>query len=298
MQKDDDEGSSSYVRSDLSKRDTSPFHTLAQYINMHTPALGKPASYGEHILFARMELIQSLGPFSGERLLDVGCGNGAQTVRFLPFFKKVIGIDVVPEHIDAFQRILNEQSTNHGQALLYDGHRIPFPDASFDVVVSIETLEHVQDEQRILGEIRRVLKPEGTLIVSVPNKWWPFETHGATLPILPWHRVPFFSWLPRRLHTRFARARIYTKLQAMRMLERADFSVDAVRYLTAPLDRIPWRSARILLRRTLFSRVSTRIPFLAPSLFLRATPLVHQSSDQSAAVRNTTILLDKQRMAD
>ena len=51
------------------------------------------------------------------------------------------------------------------------------PDAHFDVVSTIEVLEHVRDVDMAMSEIVRVLKPGGALLVSVPNRYFPFETH-------------------------------------------------------------------------------------------------------------------------
>ena len=234
------------------------------------PALGKPASYGDFVLGRRLQLIDEMGPFHGGRLLDVGCGNGAQTVRLLDRFAEVVGLDVVPAHLTEFETYLVRQGVAHCRTVLYDGGTMPFDDASFDAVLSIETLEHVASEAGTLAEIRRVLRRGGTLVVSVPHKWWIFETHGANLPLLPWNRVPFFSWLPRPLHSRWARARIYTRGQAVSLLRGAGFEVLASRYLTAPMDVVQNAGLATFLRRTLFSGASTHVPVLSTSVFVMA----------------------------
>jgi ubiquinone/menaquinone biosynthesis C-methylase UbiE len=158
----------------------------------------------------------------------------------------------------------------HITTRLYDGDRMPFEGASFDAAVSIETLEHVTDEARTLDEIHRVLRPGGVLVLSVPNKWWVFETHGARLPLLPWNRVPFFSWLPGPLHRRWARARIYTRGGIETLLRRHGFVIESSRYLAAPMDAARPESLARLLRATLFRGPGTRLPILATSIFVRA----------------------------
>ena len=231
-------------------------------------SLGKPASYGDFVLGRRLELIDAMGGLRGQRLLDVGCGNGAQTVRVLDRFQEVVGLDVVAEHL----AVLAAHVPPGGmcRTVLYDGGRMPFPNATFDAALSIETLEHVEDEDLTLREIHRILAPGGTLVLSVPHKWWIFETHGARLPWLPWHRVPFFSWLPAPLHRRWARARIYTRGGIVDLVRRAGFEVESARYLTAPMDaaRPAWLAAA--LRRTVFAGAATPIPFLSTSVFVRA----------------------------
>ena len=218
----------------------------------------RPLFHGERLLFR------------GDRLLDVGCGNGAQTVQLLDRFRQVVGLDVVREHLETFHRALAGFDGTNCSTVLYDGTRMPFHDGEFDAVLSIETLEHVRSEQQLLSEIRRVLRPEGMLVLSVPNKWWIFETHGANLPLLPWNRVPFFSWLPPAIHGRFARARIYTHRGTLRLLAAAGFQVLASRYLTAPMDVIRNRALAGTLRATIFRGPGTRIPFLSTSIFVVA----------------------------
>lgn len=231
-------------------------------------ALGKPAGFGDFVLGRRLELIDELGPFGGGRLLDVGCGNGAQTLRLLDRFSEVVGLDVVPSHLEALQRHLTPGA--HCRTVLYEGGAMPFEEGTFSAVLSIETLEHVAQEAQTLDEMYRVLTPGGVLVLSVPNKWWLFETHGARLPLLPWNRVPFFSWLPQPLHRRWARARIYTRSGIVRLLHDAGFEVEGTRYLTAPMDaaRPLWLGR--LLRRTVFARASTPLAFLSTSIFVRA----------------------------
>jgi SAM-dependent methyltransferase len=68
-----------------------------------------------------------------------------------------------------------------------DGCALPFNDGSFDYVVSNQVLEHVRDKDRILDEIHRVLRPDGTFLVSFPNRLFPGNPHD-----LP----PFFHSYP------------------------------------------------------------------------------------------------------
>ena len=88
----------------------------------------------------------------------------------------------------------------------------------FDRIISFEVIEHLSNESGVQYYFDS-LKDDGILAITVPNKWWIFETHGANLPLLPWNRVPFFSWLPKFIHERFANARIYTKKRIKKLLE-------------------------------------------------------------------------------
>lgn len=62
----------------------------------------------------------------------------------------------------------------------------------FDRIISFEVIEHLSSEDGVKFYYDS-LKEDGIFAVSVPNKWWIFETHGAKLPLLPLNRMPFFS---------------------------------------------------------------------------------------------------------
>jgi ubiquinone/menaquinone biosynthesis C-methylase UbiE len=235
-------------------------------------ALGKPADAGDFILERRHRLVVRHAPSLGGVLLDFGCGNGAQTLHFAGDFDRIIGVDVEAPFLAEFAREIAARGLAHRiEALHYDGERIPLHDATVDAVVSCEVLEHVRDERAALAEIHRVLKPGGWVAMTVPNRWWIFETHGARLPLLPWNRVPFFSWLPTAIHDRWARARIYRRQDIVKLLRGAGFRVESSAYVTAPLDVLKWRGLRDYLRRTLFASDLSRVPFKATAILVVAT---------------------------
>ena len=141
---------------------------------------------------------------------------------------------------------------------------------SMDAVVSFEVLEHVPDEMAALNEIHRVLRPGGRLALTVPNRWWIFETHGTSLPVLPWNRVPFFSWLPRRLHDRWARARIYRRRQIIRLLRYRRLPGAPKRLHHGPPGRPEWKPLRNFLRSTFFRGDTTIFPWQATAVLVIA----------------------------
>ena len=228
---------------------------------------GVPASAADFLLQRRERVVRRHVPLEGRVLLDFGCGNGAQTGRFVDDFDLVVGADVNPGFLADFSRTFGSRGAH---ALRYDGHGLPLADASVDRVISFEVLEHVEDERRALEEIHRVLRPGGHLAMSVPNRWWIFETHGADLPLLPWNRVPLFSWLPTALHDRWARARIYRRRQIVAKLRAVGFAIEHSSYVTAPMDVVPWAPLRRALRATVFAPDETAVPFLATAVFVHA----------------------------
>ena len=96
------------------------------------------------------------------RLLDVGCGCGFVLSQVEDLFASAIGVDVSREALD-FGRTYSRS----GLAVA-DAERIPFPDATFDHIISTDAFEHIPDDQAAILEIERALKPGGCFIVYVP----------------------------------------------------------------------------------------------------------------------------------
>ncbi len=232
---------------------------------------GMPAAEGQLILERRRRLVLPLLPDGRGHLVDFGCGNGAQTRLLASLFERTTGADVEP----AFLADLEDAAARDGRrgalkgVLLEDG-RVPLPDACADVVTSFTVLEHVPDEAAALAEMRRLLRPGGRLVISVPNRWWLFETHGADLPLLPWNRVPLVSWWPKKLHDRWARARIYRRREILGLVREAGFTPRASLRMTAPMDMIPWPPLRDLARATVFRSDRAPLPFLATEILVAA----------------------------
>ncbi len=92
-------------------------------------------------------------------LLDYGCGGQPYREVFAPYVERYIGADVV-----AAAGIKLDLE-------LIPGEPVPLPDQSVDTVLSTQTIEHVPDVDAYLAECRRVLRPNGTLVVTAPMHW-------------------------------------------------------------------------------------------------------------------------------
>jgi len=102
----------------------------------------------------------------GKRILEIGCGGG-QLLAMLKPANEVVGVDAAADGIAACASRGIE-----GHCIDPSGEPLPFADESFDFVICLETMEHMMDPYYALMEMRRVLKPEGRLICSVPNPIW------------------------------------------------------------------------------------------------------------------------------
>ena len=229
---------------------------------------GKPASYGQEITKRRARIVEKFISLGGKTILDFGCGNGAQTVELANHASAVIACDIDPSDIEVLRTFARENGISNVVPVHYDGKSLPVEDESVDAAVSFAVLEHVSDEKNALRDILRVLKKGGDFVISVPNKRWIFETHGARLPLLPWNRVPFFSWLPSAIHRRYAMARIYTLAGIVNLLSSNGFEVRKTCYMTAPMDVVPWPAVQKLMRNLIFRGDTTPLPNLSTEIFV------------------------------
>jgi len=147
---------------------------------------------------------------------------------------------------------------------------LPFRDAVFDVVFCIETLEHVANEHAALCEMRRVLRHSGTLLLTAPNKWFPFETHGLR-GIPHSYLIPFASWLPEPLHRRYANARIYTEHRVRQLLEETGWRDIRIDWMLPPFDMLRPRELQPLFRAIANTLDRTPLRRFGVSLIVAAT---------------------------
>jgi len=107
---------------------------------------------------------------SGEKVLDIGCGTGRFTVPMAEKGAEVSGLDISQPMLDVASRKLAERGLN---ADLREGDmaHLPFPDSSFDTVTSMLALMHVplEDRPAVFGEVARVLRPGGRMLLGVKN---------------------------------------------------------------------------------------------------------------------------------
>ncbi len=102
----------------------------------------------------------------GKRVLDVACGSGYGSQLLAKEAKSVVGVDISPYAIEYAQ---THYPADNLQYIQEDATKLPFEDDSFDVVVSFETIEHIEDYTTFLRECRRVLRQSGLFICSTPN---------------------------------------------------------------------------------------------------------------------------------
>jgi len=143
------------------------------------------------------------GEGGGRRVLDLGCGVGTNLAA-LARYGEVWGADVSP-HALAYSR---RGFTGRLDEVEIPG-RVPYPDASFDLIVMFDVLEHIQDDAVVAGRVHGLLKPGGLLALTVPALRWLWSQHDVE-------------------HQHFRR---YHRPELRRLLETAGFRILKLSYL-------------------------------------------------------------------
>ena len=133
---------------------------------------GEPSYVWRHGQERRLKMIsRAAGERLKGRILENGCGVGIYLERLSEQSQFAVGLEFdLPRAQEAHTRaphILNAA-----------GEKLPLPSERFDFILSHEVLEHVEDDRKCVEEMVRVLTPGGRMAVFVPNRGYPFETHG------------------------------------------------------------------------------------------------------------------------
>ena len=163
-------------------------------------------------------VLEWLAPQSGERILDLGCGDGQLTQRIAAAGARVVGIDASPQMVEAAR----------GRGVKADkgpAEKLPYPDHIFDAVFSNAVLHWVREQDEMLSEVRRVLRPGGRFVAEMGG-------HGNIAAI----RVAFAAVLTRHGFARLGhRGNYYPTAEAYsHHLERQGFTVKRIRLFPRP----------------------------------------------------------------
>jgi len=147
------------------------------------PGLVDPDLMNEHL--ARYAFAARLA--RGKHVLDAGCGSGYGAAELAKTAVAVLGVDQAADAVTFARENFRLPNLHFAEASVA---ALPHPDASFDLVVAFEVIEHLENWQDFLLEVRRVLVPTGQFIVSTPNKLYYAETREKAGPN-PFHHHEF-----------------------------------------------------------------------------------------------------------
>ncbi len=118
-------------------------------------------------------IIHLLKPKRSEDILDAGCGTGVFTIDILASGSKVVGLDISFPMLKRAGKKLKEFPF---QMVLGNILNLPFPESSFDKVVSVTALEFIEDAKEAIGELFRVTRKGGTIVVATLNSLSPWAS--------------------------------------------------------------------------------------------------------------------------
>jgi len=187
-----------------------------QQRNLNKAALrGEPSYVWRAGQQRRLEMIVNASEqrITGQ-ILEDGCGVGMYVEHISPFGGKVIGLEY------DFERAAEAHASSR-HIVNAAGEFIPLPSSSFDLILSHEVIEHVQDDRLAICEMVRLLKSGGRITLFCPNRGYPFETHG-----IYWKgkyhfgNKLFVNYLPRFLRDKLApHVRVYSKRDLEKLFE-------------------------------------------------------------------------------
>lgn len=170
--------------------------------------------------------------FQNSICLDIGCSTGVMTVELANIFRSIIGIEY---DFDALLLGIynNSYSDRNIHFINADGMYLPIKNETIDVIICSQVYEHVKDDLILADEMYRVLKSNGVILFSGPNKAFPFEFH---------YKLPFIHWFPKKMgnfiiNKFFNGNRLYERIRLKKDLLRVfnnyyiqDLSIEVVQY--------------------------------------------------------------------
>ena len=166
-------------------------------------------------------------------LLDIGCARCHYLKALAGSFSSEVGIE-----LDAAFLTENARSFNVVNA---SGENIPLANGTADLILFMETIEHVVNPVTALQQIHSALSKDGFLFLTAPNRFYPFEIHDIHLGRTTiWNKfgLPFLSLLPNRLRKRFENARIFTQKDLVNLLKICKFKTISIEYMPVQFENI------------------------------------------------------------
>lgn len=225
----------------------------------------------------RLQILSKHVPLAGRRVLDVGCGLGLYVQHLHALGAEAHGVDLDAERVEIARR--TNPLVRQGSA-----ESLPYPDGFFDIVFANEVLEHVDDDTHAVKESYRVLSPGGQMAFYVPNRLYPFETHG-------WYwrgqyhfgNIPLINYLPNALRNRLCpHVRAYTRRQLRGLFRDLPGRIVLHRGVFAGYDNILARHPRLgaIIRGVSYGLEHTPLQWLGLSHFIIFEKATLESASQ------------------
>ncbi|HKZ42949.1 MAG TPA: class I SAM-dependent methyltransferase, partial [Candidatus Hodarchaeales archaeon] len=118
--------------------------------------------------------------------LDIGCGDGVTLYKAMLAGGRIIGVDIEYSGLALARKQIENRMKQTPKLVNSSCYHLPFPDQSFDYVLSVEVIEHLAKPDQFLSEIRRVLRPGGIIVLTTPQRVSLYRTERG-IPQDPFH---------------------------------------------------------------------------------------------------------------
>lgn len=228
---------------------------------------GSPIGYNKDGILIRLNKLNAIYPVNFNNVIDFGAGTGAYSVILAERVKRVFSMDINKTSISTLQ---NKKVYNIN-LLVTSCERTCFKENRFEALFAIEVLDHVDDLESSIREIKRITKKDGIVYITVPNKYFPLETHHVYLFNRPvdGRFIPIISIFDF-IHRKIGSARRFSKKNITNYFLNEGFQLIGSDYIMPPLDN--FKKGR----------------FIKPLLkFIEGSPLKIFSSNIALVFRNS-----------
>lgn len=171
-------------------------------------------------LDSRTRLLRTLAGWDERSLvLDLGCGSGVHVKEIAPRCREIVGVDYSHQMLKLAEAELSTLPRRNWSLVLADAQALPLPGARFDWIVSMGLLDYVPSAAAVIAECRRVLRPGGSLLVSLP------KTPSLFAPL----RTAPGDWLKARLFDLPPIRNVFSRAQVEALLREQGFELRELR---------------------------------------------------------------------
>ena len=232
----------------------------------------------EHLLVSEFDpgfekrarfIFEAIEVYKPKKVLDAGCGRGfySHGASFYPFVQDIQGFDVNDQYLALAKKHCRDKKIKLRKADIYN---LPYPDGSFDFIIFSEVLEHLTNEKNALGELKRVLKKDGIIALTVPNEQFPFlwdPLNWTLMKLFHAHVSKDIWWLAGIWADH---KRLYSSSKLCKLLDKQSFNIIVYQqtiHWSWPFSHLMlYGIGKNMVERLGFSSVS-RFEFKQPSIF-------------------------------
>lgn len=196
--------------------------------------IGAPSEFNVSGINKRIEKLNRIHKIPNGINLDIGTGKGAYYEKILFYSEKLFAFD---REISFLKKFKEKSQPNSNRIFNGKTEQLPIKSEKFDAAFIIEVLEHVDDVDMTIKEINRILKKDGFLYLTVPNKYFLLDTHMVKFGKLSikGKYVPFLTMIDF-IHEIIGTARRFSKKELISIFEQNNFSIVGYDYMMPPFD--------------------------------------------------------------